>query len=48
MLNGEFEGVLAEESGKEKREKVDLYPEELRKEIDEANAWIYDNVNNGV
>ncbi|MDD3794356.1 MAG: glutathione S-transferase C-terminal domain-containing protein [Lachnospiraceae bacterium] len=26
----------------------DLYPEELRGEIDRLNAWLFDNVNNGV
>lgn len=26
----------------------DLYPEELREEIDELNWWLFDNVNNGV
>lgn len=24
---------------------VDIYPEELRKEIDEVNSWVYDTVN---
>ena len=24
---------------------IDLYPESLRKEIDEVNAWVYDTVN---
>lgn len=32
----------------ERYRKVDLYPEHLRKEIDEANEWHYDKINNGV
>ncbi|KAJ3011912.1 hypothetical protein NUW54_g2027 [Trametes sanguinea] len=27
---------------------IDLYPEHLRKEIDDVNDWVYDTVNNGV
>lgn len=27
---------------------IDLYPENLRKQIDEANEWTYDLINNGV
>jgi putative glutathione S-transferase len=27
---------------------LDLYPEELRKDIDDVNSWIYSNINNGV
>src|SRR5258708_11466607 len=40
MLNSEFDefGDAA----------LDLYPAALRREIDEVNAFVYDNVNNGV
>jgi glutathionyl-hydroquinone reductase len=40
MLNSAFDGVGASTG--------DYYPETLRAEIDEINAIIYDNVNNGV
>jgi putative glutathione S-transferase len=40
MLNGAFDGAGANDN--------DFYPEELRAEIDELNALIYPNVNNGV
>jgi putative glutathione S-transferase len=41
MLNGEF-NEWAEHAD------LDLYPPELRPEIDELNAWIGEDVNNGV
>ncbi len=40
MLNSEFDEFG--EAG------LDLYPQELRRDIDEINAFVYDNVNNGV
>jgi glutathionyl-hydroquinone reductase len=43
MLNTEFNSLLPE-----KYASVDLYPEDLRSQIDEHNAWTYDNINNGV
>jgi len=41
MLNSEF-NTFAEHP------ELDLYPENLRKEIDEVNSWIYTTINNGV
>ena len=41
MLNREWD-AFAENAG------LDLYPAELRPGIDELNAWVYDEINNGV
>lgn len=46
MLDSEFEFVEGVDATRYKS--VDLYPKELRQEIDEANAWMYERVNNGV
>ncbi|PGH10876.1 hypothetical protein AJ79_05236 [Helicocarpus griseus UAMH5409] len=43
MFYYEFDDLLPEEY-----KKVDLFPEHLRKEIDETNDWVYNDVNNGV
>lgn len=32
----------------ERHRSVDLYPADLRREIDETNGWTYDLINNGV
>lgn len=43
MLNSAFNDMLPPEKAA-----VDIYPEELQKQIDEVNSWVYDTVNNGV
>jgi putative glutathione S-transferase len=44
MLNCEFNEFCATEEQK----KLDLYPAELRHQIDEINEWVYPGLNNGV
>ncbi|KAG6221347.1 hypothetical protein E4U26_006067 [Claviceps purpurea] len=43
MLGNEFDHLL-----NDKQRAIQLYPESLRSQIDEANAWTYDLINNGV
>jgi len=43
MLYHEFDDLLPE-----KYKSVDPLPEALVKQIDDANSWIYDDINNGV
>lgn len=43
-LNTSFNTILPDGPAKD----LDLYPQELRKEIDELNEWVYNDVNNGV
>jgi glutathionyl-hydroquinone reductase len=43
MFYTEFDDLIPESF-----RKVDLYPENLRSEIDGSNAWTYDDINNGV
>jgi putative glutathione S-transferase len=40
MLNSEFDAFTAD--------RTDYYPEDLRDEIDEINAFVYERINNGV
>ncbi|GLB42169.1 putative glutathione S-transferase [Lyophyllum shimeji] len=43
MFNTAFNDMIPAEKAR-----VDLYPEELRAQIDEVNDWIYPSINNGV
>ena len=42
MLNSEFDALVPEER---RAGKLDLYPAELRGEIDGVNEWVYDRIN---
>lgn len=43
MFNEEFNDYIDED-----KKSLNYYPENLRKDIDELNEWVYDTVNNGV
>jgi len=43
MFYTEFDDLIDE-----KYKKVDLFPENLRKQIEEHNDWTYNYINNGV
>ncbi|KAJ4983019.1 glutathione S-transferase [Stagonosporopsis vannaccii] len=43
MLYTEFDDLIADEY-----KKVDLFPKDLQKDIDELNEWVYNDINNGV
>lgn len=43
MLYYAFDGLIDE-----KYKSIDLFPEDLRKQIEETNEWTYNDVNNGV
>ena len=45
MFNTAFNDLLPSGS---KEQKLDLYPSELRSQIDETNEWTYNDINNGV
>ena len=48
MFYAEFDDLLPAELREINRPGGGFYPDALRKEIDEVNAWVYDTVNNGV
>ncbi|KIJ55638.1 hypothetical protein M422DRAFT_152260, partial [Sphaerobolus stellatus SS14] len=43
IFNSDFNDLLPAEKAQ-----IDLYPGDLKKDIDELNAWVYDHLNNGV
>ncbi len=43
MFCTEFDDIIPE-----KYAKVDLFPENLRKQIEDTNEWTYNDINNGV
>lgn len=43
MFYTEFDDLISEQ-----HKKIDLFPEHLRKEIEETNEWTYNDINNGV
>lgn len=45
MLN---EFIISGDTASLEGKVVDLYPEELRADIDQINEWVYENINNGV
>ncbi|KAI1479113.1 hypothetical protein K445DRAFT_314207 [Daldinia sp. EC12] len=48
MFYTEFDALIPEEFREVNKPGGGLYPEHLRKEIDEINEWVYNTVNNGV
>ncbi|KAI1205647.1 glutathione S-transferase [Annulohypoxylon truncatum] len=48
MLYCEFDAFIPEQFREVNKPGGGLYPEHLRKDIDELNEWVYDTVNNGV
>ncbi|KAI0261242.1 glutathione S-transferase [Gloeopeniophorella convolvens] len=43
MFNSAFNNLIPKDKAV-----LDFYPEDLRKEIDDVNEWVYDAINNGV
>ncbi|KAI1102499.1 glutathione S-transferase [Jackrogersella minutella] len=48
MFYSEFDALIPEQFREANKPGGGLYPEHLRKDIDELNGWVYDTVNNGV
>ena len=43
MFYTEFDDIIPDDY-----KKVDLFPQQLREDIEKTNEWTYDDINNGV